>query len=1014
MLKKLSIRRKFLGLLVLSLFMVTGFAQKSMAADAVTEVTSGQTVTSGTSGISSGLLESNETAGTNITIDSNSGTVTIGNNTTPNDSFTLTESSGSTTQGINVNTSGTSNGVIFADDLVVSSTAFTNSLTVTGIDDNITFQGNATTSGAGTNSIAIVGGTGTSTLSLTFDTANAENIVFDASITASNALDTITMNVNNSNGGANTINFSQAIGATAAINTMNIGASTTATFASTVVADAINVSSTNTTTFNGNVTGTIDFAADGTISVADAVNITGAITNTTTNEGTLTLSGTTTVSGAVGSTGAGLKAINAGATGKTATFSSAVTTSLLTTTGTGDIALNNAFTGSLNFASGAGATVTVADGFNFTGAITNATTNEGTLTLSGTTTVSGAVGSIGAGLQVINAGATGKTATFSSDVTTTLMSTNGSGNIVLNGNFTGVLDITNGNAATITLADGKNFTGTITNATTNEGTLNVAGTSTFSGDVGSTTAGLNAVNIQGSGKTATFAGDLKATTTTISNLATLKFTKSATSVTGAITSSGTGTLDIGTADVTVSQAVTLGASSTLNITVGDNNGSIIATANGISLQSGTTITPTITGSITSGQAITIIQSNAAVTIPTITNNNLRVNFVAAQSSNNLTLTATTASSSSLGLSGATAEVNDIVDTAFSGETLLTQLNSMSSNAQLETALETLTPVVSGGAVLGAVSAGGAALSTVSSRIASLRTGISAGQGLSSGDEIEKDKRFWLQGFGTYANQAKREGIEGFTSSTGGVAYGVDKPISNALLIGVAGSYAHTDVETRLSKNGTTVNSYQGMLYSSYKFVENYFMDAQVGLAYNKYDGDRFITVGSVNRNASAEYEGYQVHTKLGLGRDMFFANNFAFTPSLDLSWTHVEISGYAETGAGTSNLIVDDQDYDILNLTLRGELRRTWEVREGSLTPEIHLGYNYEALDDKIQTVSAFTGGGDTFTTTGFDPANNSVLGGLGITFVSHSNFDFIANYDIEAKKDFTSHSLLLKGRWNF
>ena len=1012
--KASGIHRKPLCLLVLTLFVVAGFARRTLAADAVTEVSSGQTVTSGTSGISSGLLESNETAGTNITIDSNTGTVTIGNNTTPNDSFTLTESSGSTTQGINVNTSGTSNGVIFADDLVVSSTAFTNSLTVTGIDDNITFQGNATTSGGGTNSIAIVGGTGTSTLSLTFDTSNAENIIFDASITASNAADTITMNVNNSNGGANTISFSQAIGSTAAIDILNIGSSTTATFSSTVVADTINMSSTNTATFNGTVTGAIDFAADGTISVADAVNITGAITNTTTNEGTLTLSGTTTVSGAVGSTGAGLKAINAGATGKTATFSSAVTTTLLTTTGTGNIALNNAFTGNLNFANGAGATITVADGFNFTGAITNATTNEGTLTLSGTTTVSGAVGSTGAGLQAINAGATGKTATFSGDVTTTLMSTNGSGNIVLNGNFTGVLDITNGNASTITLADGKNFTGTITNATTNEGTLNVAGTSTFSGDVGSTTAGLNAVNIQGSGKTATFAGDLKATTTTISNSATLKFTKSATSVTGAITSSGTGILDIGTADVTVSQAVTLGASATLNITVGDNNGSIIATANGISLQSGTTITPTITGSITSGQVITIIQSNAAVTIPTITNNNLRVNFTAAQSSNNLTLTATTASSTSLGLTGATAEVNDIADTAFSGETLLSQLNSMSSNAQLKTALETLTPVVSGGAVLGSVSAGGAALSTVSSRVASLRTGISAGQGLSSGDDMEKDKRFWFQAFGTYAEQGKREGIEGFISSTGGFAYGADKQISNALLMGLAGSFAHTDVDTRLSRNGTTINSYQGMVYSSYKFGKNYFMDSQVGIAYNTYDGDRFITVGSVDRTAVADYEGYQVLTKIGLGRDMFFGNHFEFTPSLDLSWTHVEINDYTETGAGTSNLIVNDQDYDILNLTLRGELRRTWDINEGSLTPEIHLGYNYEALDDKIQTVSAFNGGGNTFTTTGFDPANHSVLGGVGITFSNHNNFDFIATYDIESKQDFTSHSALLKYRWNF
>ncbi|MBC8286024.1 MAG: autotransporter domain-containing protein [Nitrospinae bacterium] len=994
------------------MFPYTTFDYNS-AANGQNEVANGNTVTATTVGgsgvtVTDGLIESTQTASTSITIDSNGAAVVIGNNTTPNDSFTLTESTGSTTQGINVTTSSSANGVTFADDLVVSSTNFTNSITVTATNDNVTFQGNATTSGGGTNSIAVVGGTGGSTLSLTFDTANAENIIFDASITASNAGDTITMNVNNSNGGANTIAFSQSIGATAAINILNIGASTTATFSDTVVADTTNISSTNTTTFNGTVTGNIDFAANGTIGVGNSANITGAITNTTTNQGTLTLLGTTTVSGAVGSTGVGLSAINAG-TG-TATFSSDVKTTLLSTNGSGGIALNGNFTGDLNVNTGNSATITIATGKNFTGTITNTTTNQGTLTLLGTTTVSGAVGSTGAGLATINAG-TG-TSTFSNDVTTTLMSTNGSGSIVLNGNFTGTLDITSGNAATITLADGKNFTGTITNATTDQGTLNVVGTSTFSGDVGSTTDGLNAVNIQGSGKTATFAGDLKATTTTIDNLATLKFSKASTSVTGAISSSGTGTLDVGTADVTVSGAVTLGASATLNITIGDNNGSIIATSNGISLQSGTTLVPTITGSITSGQAITIIQSNGVVTIPTVTDNNLRLNLVASQSSNNLILTATTVSSSALGLTGTTAEVNDIVDTAFSGDTLLDALNGLSSNAKLSTALETLIPDVNGGAVIGAVSSGRAPLNTVSYRLASLRTGLSAGQGLSAGDEVGKGKNFWLQGFGTYVDQSERQGIQGFEASTGGFAFGADKQTSNTFLLGLAASYSYTDVNSRLSENQTYINSYQGTVYGTYDFGNNY-LNAQFGLAYNDYTGNRFISVGAVDRQANADYEGYQVLTKFELGRDLTLPNEFEFTPSLGLFWAHVEINDYTETGAGASNLIVNDQDYDILNLSLRGELRRTWDINQGSLTPEVHLGYNYEAIDDQIQTVAAFTGGGNTFQSTGFDPANHSATGGAGLTY-SSNNFDLVTTYGFEAKKDFVSHSALLKGRWNF
>jgi uncharacterized protein with beta-barrel porin domain len=839
LLKNNNFSVRLLAIPLSSIFLIVGSAKQVIAANGLNEVANGNTVTATTIGgagatLSGGLIESNETGSINIIIDSDTGVVTIGNNITPSDSFTLTESSGNTTQGISVTTSGTTNGVVFADDLVVSSTANTNSLTITATNDNITFQGNATTSGGGTNSIAIVGGTGTSTLSLTFDTVNIENIVFDASITASNALDTITMNVNNSQGGTNTIAFSQNIGATAAVDILNIGANTTATFNGTVDADAINISSTNTTTFNGGVTGAIDFAANGTISVADGVNITGAITNTTTNQGT----------------------------------------------------------------------------------------------------------------------------------------------------------------------------------------LNVAGTSTFSGDVGSTGVGLNAINIQGSGKTVTFSGDLKATTTTISNLATLKFSKAATTVTGSLTAAGTsGTIDVGTSTVTASGTVTFGASAKLGVTIGTTNGQLVATG-GATLASGTTIVPTVSGSLTSGTAIVILIDDdgdiglgaGVVSGITVTDNNSQYNFTLALNGNNLELTATAVTTD---MSSNATAVNEVVDVAFANDsTLSSALNGLAGSSEEGTALESLAPVVDGGSVIGAVLAGRAPLNTVSYRLASLRTGISAGQGLSAGDEVGEGKNFWLQGFGAYVDQSERQGIQGFEASTGGFAFGGDKKTSNTFLIGLVASYSYTDVNSRLSENQTYINSYQGTVYGTYDFGNNY-LDAQFGLAYNDYAGRRFISVGAVDRQANADYEGYQFLTKFELGRDLTLPNEFEFTPSLGLSWTHVEINDYTETGASASNLIVNDQDYDILNLSLRGEFRRTWDINQGSLTPEVHLGYNFEAIDDQIQTVAAFTGGGNTFQSTGFDPANHSATGGAGLT-CSGNNFDLVATYDFEAKKDFVSHSALLKGRWNF
>ena len=910
------------------MLLVASSVKQVMAVDgdpATTELT-GATVTSTTV---TGLLESNLNTVQNNTIDPN-GNITLG---AANDVDSITiNSAGSAGVLLTVTDSaGSGDTLTFAGDITIEDAGTNDTLTINTTDANLTFL-DSIVHGAGTNAVTINAGDGAggTALTLTFDTDVNEAQAIAATINAAAAADIITISItNSSSNGAATMTFSEAVGGTSvatAIDTLNVGAGTTSTFSSTVRADAINISSTNTTSFNGAVTGAIDFAADGTISVGNGANITGAITNTTTNQGTLTLVGTTTVSGAVGSTGAGLTAINAGANGTTATFSSAVKTTLMTTTGTGNIALNNAFTGNLNFANAAGATVTIADGFD--------------------------------------------------------------------------------------------FTGTITNTTTNEGILNVAGTSTFSGDVGSTGAGLNAINIQGSSKTATFAGDLIATTTTINNLATLKFTKAATAVTGSLTAAGTsGTIDVGTSTVTASGTVTFGASAKLGVTIGTTNGQLVATG-GATLASGTTIVPTVSGSLTSGTAIVILIDDdgdlglgaGVVTGIAVTDNNSQFNFTLALNGNNLELTPTAVTSE---MSSNATAVNEVVDVAFANDsTLSSALDGLAGSAKQGTALESLAPVVDGGSVIGTVLAGRAPLSTVSYRLASLRTEISAGQGLSAGDEVGEGKNFWLQGFGTYADQGERQGIQGFEARTGGFAFGTDKAISNTFLLGLSASYSYTDVDSRLSENHTYINSYQGTVYGTYDFGDSY-LDGQLGLAYNDYAAKRFIAVGAVDRQANADYEGYQFLSKFELGRDLALPDELEFTPSIGLSWMHVEINNYTETGAGTSNLIVNDQDYDILNLSLRGELRRTFDICQGSLTPEVHLGYNYEAIDDQIQTVAAFTGGGNTFQSTGFDPANHSATGGAGLSY-SGDNFDLVATYDFEAKQDFVSHSALLKGRWNF
>jgi outer membrane autotransporter protein len=183
-------------------------------------------------------------------------------------------------------------------------------------------------------------------------------------------------------------------------------------------------------------------------------------------------------------------------------------------------------------------------------------------------------------------------------------------------------------------------------------------------------------------------------------------------------------------------------------------------------------------------------------------------------------------------------------------------------------------------------------------------------------------------------------------------------------------------------------------------------------------------VNTVRRSARSDYDGYQIGTKLELGKTINL-NDFRFTPSLGLSYSRVEIDKYTETRATTSNLTVNDQSYDILNNTLKAKVARTWQVNGLDLTPEVHVGYSYEYLHQKIQATSNFGTAATNFTSIGFSPANHTYLGGLGMTYKGVTfdgkdalaglpPVDFTLTYDFAAKDHFMSHSALLKGTWRF
>lgn len=143
-------------------------------------------------------------------------------------------------------------------------------------------------------------------------------------------------------------------------------------------------------------------------------------------------------------------------------------------------------------------------------AITTGTTNTGSIGFSGTSTVTGVIGSSASVVvRQVSGGINEQTVTFGNTVfaTTTTLSGNG----------------------TLTFADNANLTSAVTTLTNNTGSLNFLGTSVISGQVGTSSAKVSTITAGITNETVTFSSDVFATTTRVMGTGTVSFAGDVTS-----------------------------------------------------------------------------------------------------------------------------------------------------------------------------------------------------------------------------------------------------------------------------------------------------------------------------------------------------------------------------------------------------------------------------------------------------------------------------------------------------
>jgi len=291
----------------------------------------------------------------------------------------------------------------------------------------------------------------------------------------------------------------------------------------------------------------------------------------------------------------------------------------------------------------------------------------------------------------------------------------------------------------------------------------------------------------------------------------------------------------------------------------------------------------------------------------------------------------------------------------------------SSDAQLASLAETLTPDVSRGVINAATSSQTLVGNAVTRRSSNARNGLSSGEGL-SGTGV------WVQALSSDADQDRRHGIDGYDANTNGIAVGADGKLDPDTTVGLAYSYLTSDVKSDRG-NKTDVSGHALTLYGNWT-LDNYFVDASVMYGWNDNESKRYIA-GS---RAKADYDSEIFGVNALAGYTFQLDRQVVLEPQIGARYANVSIDSYREKGSSAA-LNVGSQRYEIGEMGLGARLAAAFDLGVGSLEPEAKLMAWHDFIGDKAGTTSTFVLGGTPFTTRGATPARDSYELGLGATY---------------------------------
>ena len=881
----------------------------------------------------------------------------------------------------------------------------------------VTFAGNFTLNGAlgtSTNSIRSATVADSTTLTVGTKTVDVTNLYLGSNSTLALSGTAVNGDIKGTSDGVGNVTVSDNL----TLNN-NLGSSDKSLAAVTVASNKTLAVGSN------NIDATTVTLASGSVMQLASGTVTGNIAGSSSGIGTVTFTATQTTAGTIGqSTSVGTVVVNNSAT---VTLGDDVTASTITVGSGASGQLNtnakNITATDVNLNSGATLNVNVAS--TISGAINGTSSGVGTLQLSGSGSIT----------QASAIGSTAKLAqVLISDNTTYNTNANINADTIIIGNGTsGTLNLSAGtfgaSSSTIKIDNGAKLSyaggtinGTIKGESASDGTFEVAANYTNTTKLGAINS-LAVVSILAD-KTLTTGADIAASTVNVAG--TMDLGSTARTVSGNVTTSGAGIINLNNAAHVVTGSLALNSGNTLQLSVtsATNAGSI--TTSGVTTNSSGSIialdVATNIEYIPNGTKYVIVAGGSGSSLATLASSNINVNnsgsnkfnriiFNTSVENNELILDVTRLAASSVVSNGNAQTIYDNFNQLTSTSGTLRELQNYIENtnisiAQVEEVLKSTTPQVDNSTNRNAVTVVTASLGAAEARLDS-----SHEIGVASGDEIE-NRGIWAKILDSSARQsAVRSGGDGYESKAHGFTIGGDGMFCDTLL-GFNTSYVSSEIKASSGTKSTNVESYQFNFYRGDNFGK-IFLDTMLGFAWNEYSSNRIISATS--NTAKANYNGQTYVAKARAGIVNKLKNELKIIPSLTVTTAHNRVATYTEDGAGTLNLTTQNDSTNFFETRLGLNFEYDFVTKDKTkITPHLQISYGHDFVGAKQSTTSNFIGQSSSFSMSGSKVYNNSIIASSGIDLYRGDSVQLGAEYTFENKHNYQAHTGLIKARYNF